>query len=127
MGMDNLFKYFYSVPPANTLEVLKAHLEPNLNLLQQELSEFRNIPVITLGEPVLKLITNKNAKVRVFWDYNAKTKTTDGQFTFAKANDNKLSRDLFPFPHQPSIRKKFYADTLINYIEYAQRIIKSET
>jgi len=69
----NLFKYFYSERPAKTLDVLINHLHPNLGLLQSELGEFKNIPIITLGEPVLKLITNEYEKVRTFWDYNNKT------------------------------------------------------
>ena len=47
----NIFKYFYSEPPAKTFDVLKKHLSPNLRLLNKELSAFPNIPVLTLGEP----------------------------------------------------------------------------
>lgn len=58
----NLFKYFYSIPPANTPEVLKSHLHPNLELLKEELSSLNlsaEYPVITLGEPVLNLLLNQ--------------------------------------------------------------------
>ncbi|HOW31170.1 MAG TPA: hypothetical protein PLP88_06360, partial [Bacteroidales bacterium] len=44
----NLFKYFYTIPPAETMEVLRSHLKPNLALLQQELEGFKNIPLIAL-------------------------------------------------------------------------------
>lgn len=114
----NLFKYFYTERPAKTIEVLIKHLQPNLDLLQRELSEFKNIPVITLGEPVLQLITNEYEKVREFWDYNKKTKTTGGRFTYSEAKDNQLNRDFFPFPHQPSIRKEFYKNTLTYYLQF---------
>jgi hypothetical protein len=114
----NLFKYFYGIPPAGAMEVLINHLQPNLDLLQRELSEFKNIPVITLGEPVLQLITNEFEKVREFWDYNKKTKTTNGRFTYSQAKDNQLNRDFFPFPHQPSIRKEFYKNTLTDYLQF---------
>lgn len=114
----NLFKYFYTERPAKTLDVLINHLQPNLDLLQRELDEFKNIPAITLGEPVLQLITNEFEKVREFWDYNKKTKTTDGRFTYSQAKDNQLNRDFFPFPHQPSIRKEFYKNTLTDYLQY---------
>ncbi len=119
----NLFKYFYTVPPSETMEVLINHLQPNLDLLQRELDKFKNIPVITLGEPVLQLITNEFEKVREFWDYNVKTKTTDGRFTYSHAKDNQIKRDFFPFPHQPSIRKEFYKNTLTDYLQF----MKSET
>jgi len=116
----NLFKYFYTERPAKTIDVLINHLQPNLDLLQRELSEFKNIPVITLGEPVLQLITNEYEKVREFWDYNQKTKTTDGRFTNSHAKDNQLNRDFFPFPHQPSIRKEFYKNTLTSYLQFVK-------
>lgn len=112
----NLFKYFYTTRPAKTVDVLINHLQPNLDLLKYELSEFKDIPVLTLGQPVLQLITNKYAKVREFWDYNNKTKITDGHFTYSLAKNNQLNRDLFPFPHQPSLRKQFYKNTLKRYL-----------
>jgi len=119
----NMFKYFYSKPPAETLEVLINHLEPNLKLLQKELTEFDNIPIISLGEPVLQLLTDEKAKVREYWDYNIKTKITNANFKFSDAKNNKLNRDLFPFPHQPSIRKVFYSSTLNFYISFMKNKI----
>lgn len=116
----NLFKYFYSEPPAKTMNVLFAHLQPNLDLLNEELSVFKNVPIITLGEPVLQLLTTDKAKVRVFWDYNSKTGESNGIFTYSKANENKLNRDFYPFPHQPSLRKMFYKQILNSYIEYVK-------
>jgi uracil-DNA glycosylase len=113
----NLFKYFYTIPPSGTMEILINHLQPNLELLQLELDEFKDIPVITLGEPVLRLITNESEKVRTFWDFNNITKTTGGCFTYSKAKDNLLNRDFFPFPHQPSIGKEFYKNTLSEYLQ----------
>ena len=87
----NVFKYFYSVPPANTFDVLKEHLAPNLRLLNKELSVFPNIPIITLGEPVLKLLMgNDKAKVRKYWGYEPETK-----FDFVTADENKLNRTGF--------------------------------
>lgn len=114
----NLFKYFYSIPPAQTMDVLYSHLEPNLELLKEELSDYKNIPIITLGEPVLQLLTNTKAKVREYWDYNPKTGASNSIFTYSKANENKLGRDFYPFPHQPSIRKRFYGSNLMFYISY---------
>ena len=117
----NLFKYFYTIPPAETMEVLKIHLHPNLELLQQELAEFENAAIIALGEPVLQLLTDEKTKVRAFWDYNVKTGLTNGNFTFSMAKENKLKKDFFPFPHQPSLRKKFYEKTLPVYINFMKK------
>jgi len=113
----NLFKYFYTIPPAQTMDVLYAHLQPNLELLKEEIFEFKNIPIITLGEPVLQLLTDPKAKVREYWDYNPNTGASNGNFSYSIASENKLSRDFYPFPHQPSIRKKFYNDTFDKYLK----------
>ncbi len=113
----NVFKYFYTVPPANTMEVLEKHLKPNLNLLRNELEKYGNAPIVTLGEPVLQLLTNEYEKVREFWDYNKRTKSTDGRFACSMAKDNLLKRDFFPLPHQPSIRKEFYNANLESYLQ----------
>lgn len=117
----NLFKYFYTFPPARTLSILKSHLKPNLVLLEKELSAIPQCPIITLGEPVLKLLVNDNAKVRDCWGYEKKTSMTNEQFKFIHANDNKLNRILFPFCHQPSFsRIPFYKETLDQYIHFVK-------
>lgn len=54
----NIFKYFYSNPPAKTMDILYNHLDMNLKLLRNELQIYPDLPVITLGEPVLQLISN---------------------------------------------------------------------
>jgi uracil-DNA glycosylase len=122
----NLFKYFYTVPPASTLTVLLNHLEPNLTLLQTELAEFKDAAILTLGEPVLQLLTNENSKVRVFWDYNAETGSSNDNFTFSLAKENKLKKDFFPFPHQPSMQKKFYKNTIDDYLIFLKKKTKHQ-
>lgn len=117
----NVFKYFYTIPPAQTFDVMAKHLEPNLTLLKKELAGFANCPIITLGEPVLKLLVDKNAKVREYWGYDKKTGKTNGKFKYVSANDNKLNRIIFPFCHQPSIRKDFYKKTLEQYTRFVKK------
>lgn len=122
----NLFKYFYSTPPAGTPEVLQSHLESNLKLLKDELSDLNlstDCPIITLGEPVLKLllnqdVQNKEKKVRFYWDYNSTTKSSDKHFCFVDESKNVLSLKFYPFCHQPSMRKQFYKNCLIDYISF---------
>lgn len=116
----NVFKYFYTIPPAQTFEIMEKHLEPNLILLKKELAEFANCPIITLGEPVLKLLVDKNAKVREYWGYDKKTGKTNGKFKYVSANDNKLNRIIFPFCHQPSILKDFYKNALSQYVDFVK-------
>ena len=116
----NVFKYFYKYPPSDTFKVLKAHLSPNLKLLKEELSTFPEVPIITLGEPVLKLLSEdvKNAKMTYYWDYNPSTKKSNGNLKYCKKDDNLLERNFFPIPHQPSMSKEFYAKYFDDYLDF---------
>lgn len=117
----NLFKYFYNVPPADTSEVLQKHLESNINLLKEEIAQHENIPIITLGEPVLQLLTNNKNKVRIYWDYDKKTCLSNGNYLVSVAAENKLNRNFYPFPHQPSLRKVFYKNNMKDYIKFMRK------
>jgi len=114
----NVFKYFYKIPPADTLEILQDHLAPNLKLLNDEIEPYKKVPIITLGEPVLKLLIKKEnpKKMTYYWDYNSQTKSTDGEFKYSLPEENLLSRTIFPIPHQPSSIKEFYFKTFEKYI-----------
>jgi len=110
----NIFKYFYTIPPARTMNVLRKHLNLNIGLVREEIADYNSVPVITLGEPVLELIANEslNQKVRYYWGYD------DKKYYMLNAGENILERNLFPFPHQPSISKVFYRTNIERYIKY---------
>ena len=110
----NLFKYFYTLPPADTPDVLMAHLQPNIALLKEELLELSDCTIITLGEPVLKLLTDDTFKVHDYWNYHG------CGFHFVEAENTKIGYCIFPFPHQPSINKSLYHENLEAYIEYVK-------
>lgn len=113
----NVFKYFYTLPPADTIEVLSLHKQPNIRLLEYELSLLGSCPVVTLGEPVLQLLCGEECKVRYFWGYD------DAAFHHIAAEENILRRPLFVFPHQPSMRKRFYKDNFDAYLQYMRRFL----
>lgn len=119
----NIFKYFYTKRPATTFNILQDHLKENLDLLVNELEQFQNATIITLGEPALKLLEGTSSRVQFFWDYNQKTKKSNGNFLFSHGMGNLLGRDFFPFPHQPSLIKPFYRDHIHQYIEFLKRTI----
>lgn len=111
----NLFKYFYKKKPASTPKVLVAHLESNLALLKKELSEYSDCIIITLGQPVLQLLTDKKHFVKDYWGYK------NGEFHYLEPDENKLELKVYPFAHLPSInspRSSFYRDHLDMYIQY---------
>ena len=50
-------------------------MQPNLDLLKQEIDVYSDVQIITFGEPVLQLLTTEKEKVHDYWDYNLKKKT----------------------------------------------------
>jgi uracil-DNA glycosylase len=114
----NVFKYFYTNPPANSMDVLYDHLNMNLKLLRNELKSYPDLPVISLGEPVLQLLSNiPGDKVRKYWDY---TKGISGH-SFKRCMDNDLDRPFYPLPHQPSSGRKFYAENIEQYLNFVKK------
>ena len=120
----NLFKSFFTAPPTGIKEIniLKESLDPWLRLLQEELAPFDNVPVITLGEPVLKLLLKGDSlhPLREHWGYIAKWQSglLFKELNYVKPEDNRLQRTLFPFPHQPTLRKGFYRLRRNDYTDF---------
>ncbi len=119
----NLFKNFFIKPPTQIEEfdIFAAFLPYWLPLLKEELARFPNMPVITLGEPLLQTLVFDKSKglVRDYWGYTADWQRNPRlSFSSVPPEDNKLGRRFFPFPHQPSLRKLFYKAMLPAYIDY---------
>ena len=108
----NIFKYFYSIPPADTPNVLIKHKTQNIELLRKEIECYKDSPIITLGEPVLRLLTDEGEKVRDYWNFQERG------YKYLSPDNNILRRYIFPFPHQPSMRKLLYNSNFIGYIKY---------
>jgi len=120
----NFFKNFFKEPPArNRMRYIFSEFKMMwLPLLQRELSHYKDIPVISLGEPLLSTLVNNvhksNIRVREYWDYNPKTKKTNGNFKYIKSDNSVINMPIFPFPHQPSLSKSFYSNSLGQYLEF---------
>jgi len=119
----NYAKNFFISPPTQIKEcnLLEKFGRYWLPLLQEELSRFPDRLILTLGQPLLKalVIDPRKALVRWYWRYSPdwkESRKTD--FLYVVPEDNKLKRRLFPFPHQPSLRKPFYKATLQAYLGY---------
>jgi len=116
----NFFKCFFKFPPAREKGLLSKHKDTWLDLLIQELKEYPDTVIITLGEPLIDVIVlNGSKKVRDYWGYIGKNMSS-GIFSYIKAADNIINRDIYPFPHQPSIRKEFYRKYLGSYIDFVK-------
>ncbi|MBI5892795.1 MAG: hypothetical protein HZB79_03930 [Deltaproteobacteria bacterium] len=121
----NYFKNFFIQPPTiiKNINIFREHRLYWLDLLKEELAQFPTIPIITLGEPLLETIlkSSQNKKVRTYWGYNSDWKTSiDGPFQSISPKYTYLERKVFPFPHQPSIRKKFYYERLEKYATFVK-------
>jgi len=125
----NYFKAFFVKPPTQIkeIDVFEAFAPYWLPLLREEISLFPDVPIIALGEPLLATIATGDAskKVRDYWGYTDDWKVGETEpFHYLKPQDNILDRRIFPFPHQPSLRKKFYQDRLPRYIEFTKLHLK---
>ena len=124
----NLFKYFYTQPPEKTLNVLKKHLEPNLKLLIDELDMFGDVPILTLGDPVLKLLVKNGfeANVNYYWGFEPGRDHPTRAFDYCQADRNLLNRDFFPIAHQPAFSKiDRYKNTFDQYLKFTYDTCKS--
>lgn len=119
----NYVNVFFTAPPASCRDpdILTIATESSLPLLLEELRPYAGVPVLTLGEPLLQQIVMGDAPrlVRDYWGYSDQWKTGHTEpFRHLAAADNRLQREVFPFPHQPSIIKAFYRDRLEHYLGY---------
>jgi len=125
----NVVKNFFTDPPTQITQVnvLKESASYWVPLLKSELDNYRNTPIISLGEPVLELLVKptKSLRVRDYWGFTKKWREGENfPFTHIEAEKCTLHRPVYPFPHQPSISKAFYADRLDAYIEFVKKTRK---
>ena len=121
----NLYKNFFIHPPTQIAEidVFQEFLSFWLPLLKDELEPFPGVPVITLGEPILAPLVGENVSTRVrdYWGYVPEWREgKEKPFQCIRADDNQLNRIIFPFPHQPSLRKEFYRTRLRDYVAFVK-------
>ena len=124
----NYIKNFFIKHPTqikeiDIFEVFAPHWLP---LLQVELSEFPDVPVITLGERLLEAIVIEGAspKMRDYWGYTSGWKSDEtGLFKYLHPENNILNRAVFPFSHQPSIGKQFYKERASGYIDFVKQYL----
>ena len=119
----NLFKNFFIQPPTKIKEVniFQTFLPYWLPLLLDELAQYPGLPVITLGQPVMQTLVKTGVPnlVREYWGYTTDWKEGKREpLQFIKSAENILGRTIFPFPHQPSIRKDFYRQRMDGYIAF---------
>jgi uracil-DNA glycosylase len=123
----NLLKNFFAKPPdqirkenSDFMQLVSAYWIP---LLIKEISEFPNIPVLTLGEPVLNCLlkTSDWVLIRNYWGYKGPA-LYDEKFYFISSEENVLNRNIFPFPHIHGKKHKFYLSQIGGYLKFTRRM-----
>lgn len=124
----NYLKCFFTHPPTQikAINIFEAFGPYWLPLLLEELKEFEGVPVVALGEPLFFALRLPGAlpRLRDYWGYQPGWQTKGfGEMTHLVPERNTLGRVVFPFPHQPSIRKPFYKARMADYIAYAKDVM----
>lgn len=119
----NYFKNFFIKPPTQIADsnIFLEFSNAWSSVLYQEIEEFPNIPVLTLGEPLLSVLANdnKSKKVKSYWGYSREWRQAQyNAFTYLKCKENILNRVILPFPHLPSISKEFYKNRFESYCDF---------
>jgi uracil-DNA glycosylase len=126
----NYLKNFFVRSPTQIkeIDVFQVFGPMWLPLLREELALFPRAPVIALGQPLLAELVRGEAspRVRDYWGYTPRWKSGEsGPLHYLAAQDNRLGRTVFPFPHQPSIAKRFYAERLASYTAFVREVALS--
>jgi len=117
--VTNLYKCFFTTPPADDESILTRHFKVWTDLLINELSVFEKPIIISLGEPLIKqLIHTGNNEVKYYWDYIGKTQSGKN-FKAIESKNNYLQKRIYPIAHQPTwSQNKFYRDYLDDYLKF---------
>jgi len=123
----NYLKNFFIDPPTKIkeIDVFKEFAPYWLPLLKEELAEFPQVPIITLGKPVLSMIVCQGASfdLKEYWGYKHNWKLVGrGEFRYIAPSDNCVKRHIFPFPHQQNNYIPFFS----KYFEYYLAFTKKE-
>ena len=122
----NLLKNFFTVPPDSLRKTktgfFKKAADYWIPLLRDELEEFKNVPVLPLGEPVLNCLTKSPEEdlIRNYWGYEGPDQYGPN-FSYIEPTENILSRVIFPFPHLPGRVHKIYQQQFDNYLAFMKK------
>ena len=124
--ITNACKCFFIDPPTQIkeIDVLKESASIWLTILKKELEKFPEAMIVSLGEPVLKMLVKDGyfQEMKHYWGYHRKWK--DGKsntMTPILTEMSALDRLTFPFVHEPTMRGNrtlFYREKWDDYIGF---------
>ena len=122
----NLLKNFFTRPPdrinKEDPQFYQKAADYWIPLLREEIEEFKDVPVLTLGQPVLNCLTKgpDQVLIRYSWGYEG-----PGQygrnFGYISTAENVLGRIVFPFPHLPGLSHKIYRRQMDGYLAFMKK------
>ena len=121
----NLYKNFFVAPPTQIkeIDIFIACLQYWLPLFEEELAQFPDVPVITLGQPVMRVLLKPDVsdRLREYWGHTPRWRAGElGPFQYIRPEDNILGRAIFPFPHLQTGHTGFYKSRMDDYIAYVK-------
>ncbi|MFC1569107.1 hypothetical protein ACFL4L_02625 [bacterium] len=126
----NVIKNFFTEPPtviyeSTGIDVLQESAPLWLPLLQQEIDQLPNIPIISLGEPILNvLVKNGSPLMKTYWGYTEIWQNGHLKgFSKIAAEKSVIHRPIFPVVHQPAKNILFYKYVTPLYINYVRNSI----
>ena len=126
----NLLKNFFTEPPFD-IEIreagfIKKAFDYWKDLLTTELEEYRGLPVITLGEPVVNCLVNEPIRICRYWGYDEEKKS-HMEMRYIRPEENILNMTIFPFPH---VFKRevngFYLKRIETYTKFMRETINKK-
>lgn len=127
---SNAAKGFFTQPPTSidTCDVLPGSAPVWLPLLREELDHFPDALVLSLGQPVIKMLVQPGqpTEMKHYWGYHSdwKRKGTFQEMRPIQAEDSTVGRTIFPFVHEPTMRgarAAFYRQRRDEYIQFIRR------
>jgi uracil-DNA glycosylase len=128
----NACKCFFTDPPTTILkrdgvDVLAESANLWLPLLVDELAHFPDAFIISLGEPVLAMLTRPEYRhpMRAYWGYDRRWR--EGVYLPMRAIDaeeSTVGRRIFPIVHEPTQRGRrtaFYRERRQAYLEFIRQ------
>jgi len=120
----NICKNFWTERPTtvSTVDLLAKSWPYWSPVLQQELAAFPTATVITLGQPILRLLIRAEhyRDLRSFWGHDG------GPLGMVPASESAIERGFFPVIHQPSLQQPFYAGRFNDYMAFVREHMKEE-
>lgn len=117
--------FFVRLPTAITeANVLSLSTPMWLPILRSEVERFPAAAIISLGQPVLAMLTQPAAyhEMKYYWGYDRHWKSGVRQpMQYIPVEHSAIGRPIFPYIHQPSLRGArtvFYRERMAEYIEF---------